>query len=358
MSRLPRPPPRLWFLPVQDDWNAASARLRVFLPIAMLRAAGHAAARLDPAQVRAGDVVVFSKSYGEAARAQALEVARRGAVPLLDLCDNHFWVPDDAPHLQARADLLRRMLDVVAGVSVSSEELRTVVARERPGLAVEVIDDALDPMVPRWPTRLRQWVRRRDRRRLRVHGRGLRLCWFGHHGDVAPPFGLVDLAGALPQLEEAHARAPLQLTVITGSRARFDELIAPAARFPVRFVPWQRETFRRLLVQHDACLLPVRDNPFTRCKTANRLLLSLHAGVPVLADPLPAYRPFGAFARLDGLGVALADLARERDALRASTLAGRRHVREQFVPARVVAQWSGFAGRFVTPEASVGTGTA
>lgn len=346
--RLPSgpPPPRLHFVPVADDWDVASARLRVFLPIDCLRAAGRDAARLDLARVRAGDVVVFSKRYDEEALALARAARQRGATALLDLCDNHFWVPDDAPHLQARADALRRMVDAVDGVSLSTEALQEVVARERPGLPTAVIDDALDPMVPSWPVRLRQWARRKERRRLRIRGDGWRLCWFGHHGEAAPPFGLVDLAPLLPLLAELHEKTPLQLTVITGSEAAFDERIGAVARVPVRFKPWRRETLRRLLAQHDACLLPVRDNPFTRCKSANRLLLALHAGVPVVADPLRAYRPFAEFARLDGFATALGELARDRDASRARTEAGRRHVRSTFTPARVVAQWSAWTGRF------------
>jgi hypothetical protein len=347
------PAPRLHFVPVADDWNAASARLRVFLPIEFLCRAGDDAARLDLARVRAGDVVVFSKRYDDEARALAREARQRGATALLDLCDNHFWVPDDAPQLQARADSLRRMLDEVDGVSLSTEALQEVVARERPDLPSAVIDDALDPMVPGWAVRLRQWTRRRERHRVRIRGEGLRLCWFGHHGDAAPPFGLVDLAPLLPLLAELHERTPLQLTVITGSEASFDERIGAVARVPVRFKPWRRETLRALLVQHDACLLPVRDNPFTRCKSANRLLLALHAGVPVVADPLRAYVPFAAFARLDGFAAALGELARDRDALHERTLAGQRHVRSTWIPARVVEQWRGWAGRFAGERGAV-----
>lgn len=340
--------PRVTFIPVKDDWNAASARLRVFLPIDHLRAAGVDARRCDPATVAPGDVVVFSKCYGPEQQALARDFRRRGARPLLDLCDNHFWVPDDAPQLQERADALRRMLELVDGVSVASEALRAVVARERPGLPLAVVDDALDPMEPPWRERLRQWLRKRERRALRLHGRGLRLCWFGHHGDVAPPFGLIDLERLLPTLAEVHAEAPLQLTVITGSKKRFEERIAARARLPVQFRQWRRETFRRLLVQHDACVLPIGDNPFTRCKTANRPLLALHAGIPVVADPLPSYQPLAPYLRLGEFGAALRELARDPAAQREATRAGQAWVRAEWTPRRVVAQWSSWLARFAS----------
>ncbi len=339
-------PPRVAFIPVKDDWNAASARLRVFLPIRHLRAAGVDARRCEPDVVAAGDVVVFSKCYGAEQQAQARAFRERGAIPLLDLCDNHFWVPDDAPQLQPRADDLRRMLALVDGVSVSSDSLREVVARECPGVPTAVIDDALDPMQPSWRARFFRWVRRRERRRLRMHGRGLRLLWFGHHGDVAPPFGLVDLERLLPTLADLHARTPLQLTVITGSKERFDERIASRAVIPVRFVQWRRETFRHWLVQHDACLIPIGDNPFTRCKSANRLLLALHAGVPVLADRLPSYLPFERFARLGDFAGALRELADDPAAIVAATRAGQEHVRTEWSSRRVVTQWRGWIERF------------
>ena len=338
---------RVAFVPVKDDWNAASARLRVFLPIEHLRAAGVDASRCEPSAVAAGDLVVFSKCYGPEQQSLAREFRRRGARPLLDLCDNHFWVPDDAPHLQELADELRRMLELVDGVSVASEALRDVVARERPELPLAVVEDAFDPMETPLLERLRRWLHKRDRRSLRLHGRGLRLCWFGHHGDVAPPFGLIDLERLLPTLAEVHAQAPLQLTVITGSKARFDERIAAHARVPVRFRQWRRDTFRQLLAQHDACVLPIGDNPFTRCKSANRPLLALHAGVPVVADPLPSYQPLAAWVRFGTFGAALRELATEPLAWRAATRAGQQHVRAEWTPVRVVRQWTEWLSRFV-----------
>jgi hypothetical protein len=58
-------------------------------------------------------------------------------------------------------------------------------------------------------------------------------------------------------------------------------------------VPWTHEGCRRLLEKASAFIMPVGDDSFSLSKSANRALLSLEAGAPVVAQPLASLEELG-----------------------------------------------------------------
>ena len=85
--------------------------------------------------------MIFQKSYMQVDLDIADHLRGLGVRTVFDLCDNHLIGPAE------RADRLRRMIDRVDAVTVSTPELAKAI--ERPSA---VIDDALDGATPpRWP---------------------------------------------------------------------------------------------------------------------------------------------------------------------------------------------------------------
>jgi hypothetical protein len=306
--------------PAAPTPELASARLRCFRPLEYLRAAGWPCELFDPTQMHRYRAVVFQKAYGDDDLAIAAHLRGLGVRTLFDLCDNHFVGPAD------RADRLRRMLDGVDAVTVATPELAKLVARP-----TCVIDDALDSVEPDWWSSFR---RRLPRRR-----RPLRLVWFGNAGMDDPPFGLIDLARIRPELEQIHRRRPIHLTVISNSKATFDRHLG-CVRFPVTYCAWDNRRYQRILRRQDLCLIPISPNPFTMCKTVNRLALALLLGLPAVADAIPSYEELRPFALLgdwtDGLLEYLGNRSRQaRDVRR-----GQAYLRGKYTPRRVVEQWT------------------
>ena len=104
-----------------------------------------------------------------------------------------------------------------------------------------------------------------------------RLIWFGNVGVDSPRFGMIDVADKVPILTEFSRQYPMELTVVSNSREAFDKYFR-AVPFPVRYLNWKPWLVPAIAKDHHACVIPVQTNPFTACKTSNRLVHALMLG--------------------------------------------------------------------------------
>ena len=267
------------------DSSVASYRYRVLTPIAFLTERGHAVELYDETRFDAYDAIVFSKAYKAADQALAKRARAAGKRVLLDLCDDHFFNPNDTPkYRQVRRDLMA-MAALADAVICSTPILARSVQREAgltylPAVAPDVYEQAA-VQAPA-PTALDQRAR---------------LLWFGRHGAPNASAGMGDLLLIRYLLAAAFARRPFELVVCSDSRERFGELFV-GFPVPVRYSDWSPATFNEELSRADGVLIPLSENPFVAAKTHNRLTLALSAGVPVVADRLDAYEEFAPFCTL------------------------------------------------------------
>lgn len=263
------------------------------------------------------DVLVLSKQYGDDVRVKAQGLRRdRGTKIVVDLCDNHFYHASSDPRWEARSQALRSTLSIADQIIASTEALATVVQEHVPNCPpVVVIGDAVEE--PRREVSGLSGTRRLHRllveRRLRTltSGRGsdrVKLIWFGNHGSPNADGGLRDLLLIADDLNALHAKHPSTLTVISNNRWKF-ATIAHRFRAPTSYVAWDEHTFSALLQAHDIALIPISLNPFTVCKTNNRLATALVHGVAVAATSIPSYEPFREAAVLDDWRTGLSAIA-------------------------------------------------
>lgn len=291
--------------------DVASVRLRSRLPAKLLGDVGWETGLYEPG--RRYDAVVFQKAYENSDIDLAQSLARSGVRTVFDLCDNHF---DNAPE-----ERVRRLTEMMASVDVLTVST-PVLAELVPRPDAMVIPDALD--IPHRGISLRRRTSRRPS-----------VVWYGVAGTTDRRAGLVDLERILPDLAAAGAR----LTVITNSREAYNLHVAGG---PVRsrYIRWRKSTFSSAFRGHDACVLPVSDNPFTRCKSNNRLALALMLGVPVIADPIPSYLEFADHVMFDDWQASLDAYARDV-ALRERHLdGGQRLIRARYSNEVVAARWA------------------
>jgi hypothetical protein len=164
------------------------------------------------------------------------------------------------------------------------------------------------------------------------------LVWFGSHGNPFSDVGMLDLLRVAGTLEEINRRYPISLTVISNHRSKFESHFA-GWKIPVHYLDWDRVTFLAALRLHDISLIPIGVNDFTRCKSANRLILSLFHGLAVVADDIPSYREFCEVARIadwrEGLTAYVADpRVRERD-----VAGGRLLINERYSLSAIAQHW-------------------
>jgi len=322
----------------------ASVRIRCLNPLRELQARGYPVERFDPRRRDRYAAVIFSKRYDDVAYAEARRLRARGAHVVLDLCDNHFHNPDNLAVLRAAAAQLRRMADeadvLVASTEAMADALRAEVG---PGRQVTVIGDAVETTVegvsgPPWS---RWWARRRLRdlgSRLEWDAARTPLVWFGSHGGPSGDHGMGDLESVRPVIESLGGEHPVSLTVISNSAEKYDRLIRPWS-VPTHYLQWNADTFLAALRLHRIAVLPIRESPFTRCKTNNRLVTALAAGVAVVATGIPSYRPFADCCALDDWLGGLRRYILDAEKRRRDVTAGQRLVERDWVVPVIADQW-------------------
>lgn len=319
---------RVRWAPGLRSRDVASTRLRCILPSRLLAGAGVDSRLLRRHERPRADVVVFQKAYGPDHLALAGRLRRSSVRLVLDVCDNHFHNPAGSRELAARVDRLKRMVDLVDVVTVSTPTLAGLVQHDRRLL----VDDCVE-----WP------VEGEASRKPRASDDPFRLLWFGSAGDPTLGFGLCDLGQRMPELAAFAAGRAVELVVASNSEEQFRRWIGDQP-FPVHYEAWRRRRFPALLKRSDVAVLPVTPNPFTTAKTSNRPVTALLHGVAVVTSPLPSYLELSPFLLFEAWADHLTRYA-EDPALAATHVAhAGAYVAERFSDASVVGQWQDAIG--------------
>ena len=306
------------------DPRIASFRFRVKKPIAALKERGHEVELFKIEELQHYRTVVFSKSYSADDLQIAQAVREQGGRVVFDLCDNHFYNPAELPrYTRARREMLA-MMKVADRVTCGTAALANVIGEVTDGrIAATVISDIAERVPAPEPGE---------------RAAPFNLLWFGSHGSPNAPSGMADLLLIRERLETLAAQTPLRLTVCSNSRAKFDELISPFA-LQTHYVEWSVAHQAAELACADAVILPVTPNPFTACKTHNRLSSALYAGRPVVATSIESYREFAPFCTLDDWDEGLRRCMRDPtgEALRAAS--ARIHIDERYSESALAPSW-------------------
>ena len=329
--------------PTCSDPKVASVRIRCLNPLGELHRQNYPVELYQAARRSSYAAVIFSKVYDEATQAEADKLRSSGARVVLDLCDNHFLDASGAEVVRKASIRLRRMVELadefVASTDAMAEVLRQEAGGQRP---VTVIGDAVETSID--SVRSAPWHEWLARRRLRALTERLavqsvsRLVWFGSHGGPSGDHGMADLETIRPLLESLHQERPLSLTVISNSAEKFDRLIRPW-RLPTEYLEWSPITFLSALRLHEIAVIPIRQTPFTRCKTNNRLVTALAAGLAVVASSIPSYLPFASTCTLDDWSGGLRRYILDPESRRRAVAAGQALVQREWTLPVIADHW-------------------
>lgn len=117
-----------------------------------------------------------------------------------------------------------------------------------------------------------------------------RILWFGNHGAPHARFGMLDLLEIRNALEQIAKEFTVELVVVSNNSAKYRQHIQPLA-IPSRYVEWSVDSIKRHLEVADVVVIPNTLDPFSVCKSANRTVLALARGIPVVATATPALKP-------------------------------------------------------------------
>ena len=347
---------RWW--PHTPDPRIASTRLRCLRVMAALREQGLDAGLFAPEEA-APAVLVLNKRYDARSLARARAMQAVGTKLVLDLCDNHFYCCPPSPIWRQRADVLRAAVSTVDAVTVPTIALADVVHAECPDAPlVHVVGDPMEPaFIPSPGARWRHLVDelkllRLQHRLQRTRGEGaLLLVWFGNHGSENAEGGMLDLLRIREPLRSMAARRGLSLTVISNSGDKFVAL-ARELGIPCYYLPWTAGTFSRAAALHDIALLPIGINPFTVCKSNNRVVTALTHGLAVVADPIPSYREFEGDAIISDWVAGLATLGADATMRQSMVEEGRNRIAARWSLPAIAGKWRLILEAVASREAS------
>jgi hypothetical protein len=332
--------------PHTSNNKVASARLRCFQVVEALKRQGVDAGIYTPGQ-QAPATLVLSKRYDAASVQHALGLRRdAGTKIVLDLCDNHFYVSTDDPKWQTRAVVLKQAVAAVDKVIASTPTLRDCIRQACPVHPdIAVVGDAVEPpgesTLSFRPSTLKAAYRlarlRRDVARVGVAD-GRRLLWFGNHGSGHAEGGMADLLMIRDRLARANARQPISLTVISNSRDKYRQLTRDWD-FQTYYLDWHPRTFSRAAAMHDIAVIPIGRNPFTLCKTNNRVATAFMHRLAVAADSIPSYRAFADSAVLDDWEEGLDQLMDNRSAREARVRRGLSLLEQHWSLPTIAGEW-------------------
>jgi hypothetical protein len=316
------PVPRTrWVVPVMNP-RRASLRYRCIYPMQELARRGrNALIWTDSEPLDASMTLVFdawtlftttnSNAAADAVVSLAAQAKAKGARIVVDNCDNQFASASASDDWDRSLIRLRRLGELADIFVTCSQPLSDAMQSQIPGPARHVVvDDPIEEKIE-YPgdsviksvfslNKKLAWCRLLQLRAAlvadKLAGR-TPLVWFGSHGNHFAPGGMNDVLRLRSTLEQANNAYPISLTIISNQRGKFNANFSDWI-LPTRYLEWDRVTFLAALRLHEISIIPVADNEFTRCKSSNRLTLSIHHGLSVIADPIPSYLPYATVAAL------------------------------------------------------------
>ena len=290
--------------------------------------------------------VVVSKRYDDGTLRLLHQFKLLGGRIVLDLCDNDFRPRSQQQKHLHQVDNLRLLAGMADVIVASSQPLAQIITKECPAAGkVEVIGEVPDDpsIVPIsfWARAWGRWTLAREQGRLNlVAPIGVtRLVWFGYAKKRGQHnSGMGDLTNIVPMLVELAQTFPLHLTVISNNAQRFQEEIAPLMPSS-RYVSWRAETIESMLRLQHIALIPSFPGAATACKSDNRVVTALRAGLAVVADPVPSYMPYDEVIRIGSMEAGLRHYLADPSKRVADAAQGQARVLHPGQTQRIVVQW-------------------
>ncbi len=175
-----------------------------------------------------------------------------------------------------------------------------------------------------------------------------RIIWFGTHGAGHSAFGMLALTSLIPVLSDINRQIPIELRVVSNNRPKYEGIIAKAD-FPSSYGRWTMTSIFAELRASDVCIIPNVRDEFTFCKSANRAVLALSLGVPVVATSIPSFQDLSSCIVLDDwhtgiLSYLMDETRRTRDLAAAQAI-----IATKFSGRVIAAKWLDLIGSLSRP---------
>lgn len=170
------------------------------------------------------------------------------------------------------------------------------------------------------------------------------ILWFGNHGAPHASFGMLDLLQIRDALESVAKAFDVELVVISNHHLKYEEQIRPL-RIPSRYVEWSSQLVDQWLDKADVVVIPNSLDAFSICKSANRSVMAVSRGVPVVATPTPALNPMAPYIHTGATDEGLRRYLDDREAGRRDANAAYELAKDAFGQKTIARAWLAVLGQ-------------
>jgi glycosyltransferase involved in cell wall biosynthesis len=376
------------------DHRLASTRYRALLPIQALIPHGYRSSigrSLSIDKLQRADVVIFVRAFSMEDLAFAETATNLGVPVVLDICDNF------SEYTRGQAESIQFMARYAAAITTSGPALATALrGLIQAPVPIIVVSDGIESettarigrrimrwaylkeerlpllistsfwrrMIPKlfnkavaqgtkWQTRMRAAVERgsitnggkadSDIKTFRsVPGESKdsfrTLIWFGRAGGAVGRYGFSDIVDVAPYLKQVAQRIRFRLIVVSNNREGYEHLVKPLP-IETQYLEWDNQSIRSHIRASDVAIIPNSRDHIAICKSANRAVLALSLGVPVVATRTPAMEIFEGCVCFDNWVDGLYRYLTEPAVVQAHLLRAESVLKREFDPACIARQW-------------------
>jgi len=290
----------MWRLGTKSK-KIASTRYRCLIPSENLKPLGYSSQLYSgsqwPQTVKNSDIMVVVKYFYQSDKQNFEHFKNAGGKIIFDVCDLlTFWNRTEIKTHKIsninqkieQSNLFESLLPLADTLVVPSPYLAKQFQRLTKA-PIKVIPDPISPTDSDWLSFLYPVTTVPDQ---------LNLLWFGNSGEPLVS-GLFDLLTIKNELEHFAQNHPCTLTVISDDRVLFQELESHFHFMKLRFYKWSPNRVINAIRSLDALILPISKNDFALSKSANRSLLALYNGMPVIATETEALQDLSEWISFD-----------------------------------------------------------
>ena len=277
-----------------NNINAASYRVRCREVVNQLRSNG-----IDVDFYRkkhVPKVMILSQRYDVKSIKRSLKLQKKfNTIVGLDLCDNHFYNEyQSIVYKQRYLDLIQAIHSVDFIISSTESLKQEIITHLHQNKDIHVMDDMIKNIQNQsnyfsysyWNSFLQYQLLKRKIQNIKQERR---FIWFGNRGSLNAPVGMRDLKIVVKNLEKLNLKESISLTVLSNDKPLFNSLFREC-KFNTFYTTWNKWFFSKFLLLHSIALIPININPFTICKTNNRVISSIYHNLAVCATCIPSYK--------------------------------------------------------------------
>lgn len=164
------------------------------------------------------------------------------------------------------------------------------------------------------------------------------ILWFGNHGAPHAQFGISDLVLIQEALEKVAAELPVELVVVSNNFEKYRKYVYPMS-IVTRYIAWDKNIIEQQIKNANVVVIPNSLDDFSICKSANRTVLAISQGTPVVATNTPALEDLGSCVIFNDFEAGIKRYLTDTEFAKSQVLKGKQLIKQLYGEDKIAELW-------------------